>query len=107
MGHADFRTGGKIFASMGAPNNDRGMVKLTPEQQQEFCNKDDGCFQPCNGAWGRQGCTNVRLATATTTVVRSALRLAVGNVATKKTRKTTMTIKRESAKRMNNQAKSP
>ncbi len=87
MGHPDFRNGGKIFASLGAPDDDWGMVKLTPEQQQEFCKTDGDSFQPCNGAWGRQGCTNVRLSTAQTTIVRDALRLAIENVATKQTRK--------------------
>ena len=32
MGHADFRVRGKIFATL-TPDEDRGMVKLTPEQQ--------------------------------------------------------------------------
>ncbi len=33
MGHADFRVRGKIFASLGWPDADWGMVKLTPEEQ--------------------------------------------------------------------------
>jgi hypothetical protein len=81
MAHPDFRVGGKIFASLGAPDADWGMVKLTPEQQQAFCKLEPHCFQPCNGAWGRQGCTSVRLRAATTAVVRSALKLAQENVA--------------------------
>lgn len=35
MGHPDFRANGKIFATL-YPDGERGMVKLTPEQQQEF-----------------------------------------------------------------------
>ena len=33
MGHPDFRVRNKIFASLGVPDADWGMVKLTPEQQ--------------------------------------------------------------------------
>ena len=33
-GHPDFRAGGKVFASMGYPNKESGVVKLTPEQQE-------------------------------------------------------------------------
>jgi hypothetical protein len=36
MAHPDFRLGGKIFASLGKPDEEWGMVKLTPEQQEEF-----------------------------------------------------------------------
>ncbi len=32
MGHPDFRVRGRIFATLG-PDEDWGMVKLTPEQQ--------------------------------------------------------------------------
>jgi len=35
MGHPDFRVNGKIFATIH-PDHACGMVKLTPEQQQEF-----------------------------------------------------------------------
>ena len=33
-GHADFRAGGKVFATLGYPDKDWGMAKLTPDQQQ-------------------------------------------------------------------------
>jgi hypothetical protein len=36
MGHPDFRAGGKIFATLGYPDNDWGMVALTPEQQEAW-----------------------------------------------------------------------
>jgi hypothetical protein len=32
MNHPDYRMGGKIFASLGYPNGEHGMVKLTPEE---------------------------------------------------------------------------
>ena len=36
MGHADFRVGGKIFATLGAPDEAWGMAALMPEQQEDF-----------------------------------------------------------------------
>ena len=59
MGHPDFRVQGKIFATLHA-DNAFGMVKLSPGQQQEFMARS-GAFAPESGAWGRQGCTAVRL----------------------------------------------
>jgi hypothetical protein len=93
--HPDFRVGGKIFATLGAPNDEFGMVKLSPEQQRAFCNADANAFQPCNGAWGRQGCTYVKLAAVKTAVARSALVLAHENVATLQPKKKPAKPKRE------------
>jgi len=36
MGHADFRVGKRIFATLGYPDGPFGMVKLTPTQQAAF-----------------------------------------------------------------------
>ena len=80
MNHPDFRVEGKIFASLGAPDENWGMVKLTPEQQRTFIDKAPGIFKPCSGAWGRQGATNVYLAAAKAAVVRAALDAAAKNV---------------------------
>jgi YjbR protein len=81
MHHPDFRVAGKIFASLGAPDESWGMVKLTPEQQRAFIKKAPTVFRPCSGAWGRQGATNVYLASAKATIVRAALETAAKNVA--------------------------
>ncbi len=54
MNHPDFRVAGKIFASLGVPDQNWGMVKLTPEQQRAFIRKAPEVFKPCSGAWGRQ-----------------------------------------------------
>lgn len=51
MNHPDFRLGGKIFATLVAPEDGRGMVKLTPEQQQAALAEAPDVFQPCQGAW--------------------------------------------------------
>ena len=57
MGHADFRAHGRIFATIQSP--ERGMVKLTPDQQGRFVVECPESFAPESGAWGRQGCTRV------------------------------------------------
>jgi hypothetical protein len=88
MNHPDFRVAGKIFASLGVPDESWGMVKLTPEQQREFIEKAPEVFKPCSGAWGRQGATNVYLPTAKVSTVRDALEVAAKNVAARKKRKT-------------------
>lgn len=80
MNHPDFRLAGKVFASLGAPDAERAMVKLSPEEQQAFIAQDPASFQPCNGAWGRAGCTNVQLAVANRRLVASALKAAAQNV---------------------------
>jgi hypothetical protein len=84
MNHPDFRIGGRIFASLGYPDDDHGMVKLTPEQQRHFLKKAPGVFTPCAGAWGKQGATSVDLAPATVELLRPALKAASKNVASKR-----------------------
>jgi hypothetical protein len=81
MNHPDFRVAGKIFASLGVPDEAWGMVKFTPEQQRTFIKKASGVFKPCSGTWGRQGYTNVYLTAAKASMVRSALDAAAKNVA--------------------------
>jgi hypothetical protein len=75
MGHPDFRANGRIFATLRADER-TGMVKLTPEQQSEFLHVHPGTFVPSPGGWGRQGCTDVVLASAKTPAVRSAMLLS-------------------------------
>lgn len=87
MNHPDFRVAGKIFASLGVPDENWGMVKFTPDQQRTFSKKTPKVFKPCSGAWGRQGATNVYLPSAPTSVVRAALDAAAKNVANGKQKK--------------------
>jgi hypothetical protein len=84
MGHPDFRVRGKIFATLGTPQDDRGMVKLTPELQAIFVRTEPKVFQPCQGAWGKRGCTYVLLSTGTEPSVRQALVAAWRNTAPKR-----------------------
>ena len=80
MGHPDFRASGKIFATIH-PDHLYGMVKLTPEQQQDFVQGHPGVFAPENGAWGRAGCTSVRLDAVDEETLGEAMTLAWQNVA--------------------------
>lgn len=82
-GHADFRAGGKVFASLGYPDAGWGMVKLTPEQQSVLVDAEPEIFRPVPGAWGKGGATNVRLAKADVTTLKSALTMAWRNIAEK------------------------
>ena len=49
-GHPDFRAGGKVFATLGYPGADWGMVKLAPEQQQMLVAAEPEMFVPVKGA---------------------------------------------------------
>jgi hypothetical protein len=81
MGHPDFRVRGKIFATLCAPDEEWGMVKLTPEQQDAFVESEPTVFTPVKGGWGRRGATNVRLRAATVRTLRPALMTAWSNAA--------------------------
>jgi hypothetical protein len=86
-GHADFRAGGKVFASLGYPGKDWGMVKLTPEQQQILVDAEPAIFVPVKGTWGLRGATSVRLDAADARTLRSALTMAAGNATAPKAKK--------------------
>src|SRR3981081_68473 len=77
QGHADFRVGKRIFATLGYPDDDWGMVKLTPEQQSVLVEAEPEIFRPVPGGWGKRGSTNVRLAGADQRNLQSARSHAV------------------------------
>jgi hypothetical protein len=78
---ADFRVGKRIFATLGYPDDAWGMVKLTQEQQAMLVEAEPEIFRPVPGGWGKQGYTNVLLAKADATTLKSALAMAWKNVA--------------------------
>jgi hypothetical protein len=82
MGHPDFRANGRIFATLH-PDQQWGMVKLTPDQQQKFVRENPATFVPENGAWGRAGCTRVRLDSVDEDTLGEAMTLAWQNTAKK------------------------
>jgi hypothetical protein len=76
MGQADFRVGGRIFATLAAAKLGYGNLMLTPEQQSAFVEELPEVFLPVAGGWGRNGATHVRLATVNEDVLAGALRTA-------------------------------
>jgi hypothetical protein len=86
-GHADFRASGKVFASLGYPGKDWGMVKLNPEQQQMLVAAEPDMFVPVKGTWGLRGATSVRLGEVDVRTMRSALTMAWQNVTAPKAKK--------------------
>ena len=83
QGHADFRVGKRVFATLGYPDDAWGMVKLSPEQQTVLVEAEPEIFRPVPGGWGKYGNTNVRLATVDAKTLKSALAMAWQNVAPK------------------------
>ena len=84
MDHPDFRVAGKIFATLGYPDEDSAMVKLPRDEQREFVRSNPGVFKSVKGAWGRQGSTNIYLPAVKIETVRKALTAAWRNTAPKR-----------------------
>jgi hypothetical protein len=76
MGSADFRVGGRIFATLAAAKLGYGNIMIMPEQQAAFVSELPEVFIPVAGGWGRNGATHIRLEAANEDVVAGALRTA-------------------------------
>jgi hypothetical protein len=76
MGSADFRVGGRIFATLASQEQGYGNLKLLPEQQAAFVEERPEVFLPIPGGWGRNGMTHIRLAAASESVLAGALHTA-------------------------------
>ena len=94
MGAADFRVGGRIFATLASQEQGFGNLMLTPEVQAAFVAEGPEVFLPVAGGWGRMGATHIRLAAASEDVMAGALRTAWklrveknGKIKTKKQKK--------------------
>src|SRR5258708_39136856 len=81
QGKADFRVGKRIFATLGYPDDDWGMVKLTPEQQSILIEAEPEIFRPVPGEWGKYGNTNELLSKAEATTLKSSRDMAWKTVA--------------------------
>jgi hypothetical protein len=88
MGAADFRVGGRIFATLASQSLGYGNLMLTPEQQAAFVEELPDVFVPIAGGWGRMGMTHIRLAKANEDVLAGALRTAWKLRLEKNTKKT-------------------
>jgi hypothetical protein len=89
MGAADFRVGGRIFATLASQDQGYGNLMLTPDQQTEFVSELPELFLPIPGGWGKMGATHIRLAQANEDVLAGALRTAWRIRIEKNTRRTT------------------
>ena len=76
MGAADFRVGGRIFATLASQKQGYGNLMLTPELQAEFVAEQPDVFVPIAGGWGKTGSTHIRLAAANEDMLADALRTA-------------------------------
>src|SRR5277367_5063119 len=76
MGAADFRVGGRIFATLASQNEGYGNLMLTPGQQSAFVEELPEIFLPIKGGWGRMGATHICLSKANEDVLTGALRVA-------------------------------
>ena len=76
MGAADFRVGGRIFATLASVDKGYGNLMLTPEEQAVFVAEAPEVFLPVAGGWGRGGATHMRLEAASEDVMLGALRTA-------------------------------
>lgn len=84
FGTEDFRVGGRVFATLGYPDADHGMVKLTRDQQEVMVAGAPAVFRPVKGGWGLKGATNIVLAAADAATLEGALAMAWRNTAPKK-----------------------
>jgi hypothetical protein len=75
-GHADFRVGGKVFATLGYPDGAWGVVMLPPDEQEVRSHAMPEVFVPVPGAWGRTGSTQVRLEAADESTLTGVLAAA-------------------------------
>ncbi len=76
MGAADFRVGGRIFATLAAVSHGYGNLMLTPEQQNLFIAEHPDIYLPIAGGWGKNGATYVRLSAVSEEQLAGALRTA-------------------------------
>src|SRR5277367_3260778 len=76
MGAADFRVGGRIFATLAHEAKGYGNLMLSPAQQALFVEDQPDVFLPVAGGWGRNVATHVRLEAANEDLLAEAVRSA-------------------------------
>ncbi len=76
MGAADFRVGGRIFATLASVKEGYGNLMLDVARQALFVGDRPDVFVPIKGGWGRMGMTHLRLAAADEAVMTGALTTA-------------------------------
>ena len=71
-GNTDFRVGGRVLATLWT-DEERLVLRLTPQDQASFCEDEPDLFTPLEGAWGRRGWTNLDLALCEEETLRTGL----------------------------------
>jgi hypothetical protein len=79
MGNADFRVGGRIFATLSLEKEGYGVLLLNPEQQVGMVSDAPEVFSPVPGGWGRNGSTRALLAKVKPDMLKGALQTAWQN----------------------------
>ena len=80
---ADFRAGGRIFATLRAADA-RAVLKLSPDAQLLLMATSPESFEPVKGSWGQKGWTRVILEASDAATVRHAMTKAWRSVAPKR-----------------------
>lgn len=80
QGHPDFRIGGRIYATLWT-DEERVVIKLTPEAQAALCEAEPDAVEPVPGPWGTRGWTSLDLCMAEEETLRGALLAAWRTVA--------------------------
>ena len=75
-GSLAFRVSGKIFATLGYPDEDWGIVRLSRAEQETLIAAKPNVFRRVPGEWSHTGSTNVSLARVDSQTLQAALRLA-------------------------------
>ena len=76
MGVADFRVGGRVFATLAAEDQGYGNLMFSLDQQANCVAEAPELYLPVAGGWGRMGITHIRLALATEDSLYGALHTA-------------------------------
>jgi hypothetical protein len=100
MGSADFRVGGRIFATLASQTKGYGNLMLTPELQADFVAEQPDVFLPIPGGWGRNGATHIRLAQANEDLLAGALHAAWKLRVDKNAKTTKKTVKKKRARQV-------
>ena len=80
QGHPDFRLGGRIFATLWV-EEERVVLRLTPDDQARVIADAPDLFAPVPGAWGRRGWTSLDQWDVDEAALRAVLLAAWRNVA--------------------------
>ncbi len=76
FGNADFRVGGKIFATLSLQREGYGVLLLSPVEQAGMVEDAPDLFSPVPGGWGKKGSTRVLLSKVPPDILEAALKMA-------------------------------